>query len=86
MNAVHVKCDNLPLTFNWFFLGPRVEQAMYRSIRWLDRCIKGHKRKEQQNLFPIIQGGLNLDWRTTCVKGFFTSVFHVFYREGSQFS
>ena len=69
VNVVHVKGDNLPLMFSWVFLGPRVEEAMYRSIRWLDRCIKGHKRKEHQNLFPIIQGGLNLDWRTTCVKG-----------------
>lgn len=33
----------------------RLEEAMYRSIRWLDRCIKAHKRPDQQNLFPIIQ-------------------------------
>ena len=49
--------------------GPRVEEAMHRSIRWLDRCIQGHKRKEQQNLFPIIQGGLNLELRTQCIEG-----------------
>ena len=52
-------------------LGPRVEEAMHRSIRWLDRCIEGHKQKEHQNLFPIIQGGLNLEWRTACIKGNF---------------
>ncbi len=34
----------------------RMEEAMYRSIRWLDRCIEGHKRKSEQNLFPIVQG------------------------------
>ena len=34
----------------------RMEEAMYRSIRWLDRCIAGHKRKSEQNLFPIVQG------------------------------
>lgn len=49
--------------------GPRVEEAMHRSIRWLDRCIQGHKRKEHQNLFPIIQGGLNLSLRTACIEG-----------------
>ena len=49
--------------------GPRVEEAMHRSIRWLDRCIKSHQRKKHQNLFPIIQGGLNLELRTSCIKG-----------------
>ena len=49
--------------------GPRVEEAMHRSIRWLDRCVEGHRRKEHQNLFPIIQGGLNLELRTKCIEG-----------------
>jgi len=48
--------------------GPRVTEAMYRSIRWLDRCIEGHHRKEHQNLFPIIQGGLDLNLRTICIE------------------
>lgn len=48
--------------------GPRVEEAMHRSIRWLDRCLNGHKRKEHQNLFPIIQGGLDLKLRTSCIE------------------
>jgi len=48
--------------------GPRVEEAMHRSIRWLDRCINGHQRKQHQNLFPIIQGGLDLELRTACIK------------------
>lgn len=47
--------------------GPRVEEAMWRSIRWLDRCIAGHRRKEHQNIFPIIQGGLDLELRTKCI-------------------
>ena len=38
--------------------GPRVEEAMERSVRWLDRCIKAHKRPKEQNLFGIIQGFL----------------------------
>ncbi|KAI6659023.1 hypothetical protein LOD99_14699 [Oopsacas minuta] len=47
--------------------GPRVEEAMLRSIRWLDRCISAHKRKDQ-HLFGIIQGGLDLDLRRKCIK------------------
>jgi queuine/archaeosine tRNA-ribosyltransferase len=26
--------------------GPRVEEAMQRSVRWLDRCIKAHKKPQ----------------------------------------
>lgn len=36
----------------------RMKEAMLRSIRWLDRCIAAHARKTEQNLFPIVQGGL----------------------------
>lgn len=42
---------------------------MYRSIRWLDRCIMAHKRPSEQNLFAIIQGGLDPELRKTCVRG-----------------
>ncbi|XP_070532409.1 queuine tRNA-ribosyltransferase catalytic subunit 1-like isoform X2 [Ptychodera flava] len=48
--------------------GPRVEEAMYRSIRWLDRCISAHKRPTEQNLFPIVQGGLQPELRKICAK------------------
>uniref|UniRef100_A0A8D2AAD8 Queuine tRNA-ribosyltransferase catalytic subunit 1 n=1 Tax=Sus scrofa TaxID=9823 RepID=A0A8D2AAD8_PIG len=48
--------------------GPRVEEAMYRSIRWLDRCIAAHRWPDKQNLFAIIQGGLDADLRTTCLE------------------
>lgn len=47
--------------------GPRVEEAMWRSIRWLDRCIAAHTNTEKQNLFPIIQGGLDVELRKKCV-------------------
>ena len=49
--------------------GPRVEQAMYRSIRWLDRCLKANERIDSQNIFPVIQGGLDLDLRRKCIEG-----------------
>jgi len=46
----------------------RMREAMYRSIRWLDRCIAAHKNPETQNLFCIIQGGLDLDLRRKCCE------------------
>ncbi|ORX97085.1 Queuine tRNA-ribosyltransferase [Basidiobolus meristosporus CBS 931.73] len=48
--------------------GPRLEEAMHRSIRWLDRCIKAHKKPDTQNLFAIIQGGLEPELRKHCIK------------------
>lgn len=44
----------------------RMKEAMYRSIRWLDRCIAAHKKPNSQNLFCIIQGGLDVDMRREC--------------------
>lgn len=48
--------------------GPRVEEAMERSVRWLERCIKAHKRPHIQNLFGIIQGGLQEKLRLRCLE------------------
>ncbi|KAG0417044.1 Queuine tRNA-ribosyltransferase catalytic subunit 1, partial [Dictyocoela roeselum] len=42
-------------------------EAMERSIRWLDRCIRAHKN-DNQILFPIIQGGTNLAYREVSVR------------------
>jgi queuine tRNA-ribosyltransferase len=44
----------------------RIEEATHRSIRWLDRCIAAHKNPHTQNLFCIIQGGLDLTLRREC--------------------
>ncbi|XP_052863167.1 queuine tRNA-ribosyltransferase catalytic subunit [Anopheles cruzii] len=46
--------------------GPRVEEAMHRTIRWLDRSIEAHRRNDEQSIFPIVQGGLNPDLRRVC--------------------
>src|SRR6201992_1455936 len=46
----------------------RIKEAMHRSVRWLDRCIAAHKYPERQNLFCIIQGGLDLDLRRKCCE------------------
>ena len=50
-------------------ISPCVEFAMLRIHRWLDRCIKAHIRKNEQNLFPIVHGGLDARLRTICAKG-----------------
>lgn len=47
--------------------GDIVKEAMHRSIRWLDRCKVAHTRDDQA-MFPILQGGLNLELRKECAK------------------
>jgi len=50
--------------------GPRVDEAMQRSVRWLDRCIDFHEKSGKnpaQNLFAIVQGGLDADLRNRCL-------------------
>ena len=46
----------------------RMKEAMERSVRWLDRCIGAHQFPEKQNLFCIIQGGLDLELRQACCE------------------
>jgi tRNA-guanine family transglycosylase len=46
----------------------RMKEAMERSVRWLDRCIQAHQHPEKQNLFCIIQGGLDLELRKQCTE------------------
>ena len=51
--------------------GPRVGEAMQRSVRWLDRCIEFHQksgRDKFQNLFAIVQGGLDPELRKQCLE------------------
>ena len=51
--------------------GPRVEEASRRSVRWLDRCIDFHEksgRQRTQNLFAIVQGGLDPELRAQCLE------------------
>lgn len=48
--------------------GPRVEEAMYRTIRWLDRAIEAHQRPHDQAIFAIVQGGLDQDRRRFCAQ------------------
>merc|ERR1719187_878690 len=41
----------------------RFEEARHRTVRWLDRCLTAHPRPDKQNLFPIVQGGLEEEKR-----------------------
>jgi len=49
-------------------VGPRVEEAMHRTIRWIDRCITAHANPQKQNLFGIVQGGLDPNLRKICAE------------------
>jgi queuine tRNA-ribosyltransferase len=44
----------------------RNRQAVERTIRWMERCIEAHQRPEDQALFGIVQGGLDLELRSEC--------------------
>lgn len=53
---------------------------MERSIRWLDRCIEQHERsgrKDRQNLFAIVQGGLDPTLRDKCLDAMIERKGHV---------
>lgn len=49
--------------------GPRMEEACDRTIRWIGRNFDAHQKPDIQNLFPIIQGGLDLELRQRCLDG-----------------
>ncbi|SBT31224.1 queuine tRNA-ribosyltransferase, putative [Plasmodium ovale wallikeri] len=46
----------------------KIEEAMYRTNRWLRRCIESHEKKDEQSLFGIIQGGLNIHFRNKSME------------------
>ena len=35
-------------------------------FRWLDRCVSANARPKDQNLFAIVQGGLDAELRKKC--------------------
>lgn len=45
----------------------KVKEAMERTTRWLERCIKAHQRPDQA-LFGIVQGGIDLSLREQHVR------------------
>ncbi len=48
--------------------GRRLDEAIERTTRWLERCVKAHKRPAEQSLFGIVQGGADLDRRRRSVE------------------
>lgn len=47
----------------------RFVEATHRTIRWYDRCKAQHNGYEaKQNLFPIVQGGLDPELRAFCAQ------------------
>jgi len=51
----------------------RFKIATYRTLRWLDRCYAAHTKPKEQNLFAIVQGGLDTSLgglREKCLAGF----------------
>ena len=51
----------------------RFRLATHRTLRWLDRCLGAHTNRNTQNLFAIVQGGLDTSLgglREQCLAGF----------------
>ncbi|MCH2133245.1 MAG: tRNA guanosine(34) transglycosylase Tgt [Phycisphaerales bacterium] len=46
----------------------RLETAVDRTTRWLERCVAAHRRSSDQALFGIVQGGPHEDLREASVK------------------
>ncbi|MEM0983247.1 MAG: tRNA guanosine(34) transglycosylase Tgt [Planctomycetota bacterium] len=46
----------------------RLDLALERTTRWLDRCKRAHGRADAQALFGIVQGGTDLERRTESAK------------------
>jgi queuine tRNA-ribosyltransferase len=44
------------------------EVAIDRTIRWAELCLRAHARPDDQSLFAIVQGGLELDLRARCAE------------------
>eukprot|EP00455_Lapot_gusevi_P055698 TRINITY_DN9097_c0_g1_i1.p1 TRINITY_DN9097_c0_g1~~TRINITY_DN9097_c0_g1_i1.p1 ORF type:complete len:470 (-),score=68.03 TRINITY_DN9097_c0_g1_i1:91-1428(-) len=47
----------------------RFVEATHRTLRWIDRCINAHQKPQTQNLFGIVQGGLDAELRALCLEG-----------------
>lgn len=51
------ECPPYPATYEY------MEKSVNRTSRWAERCLKAHKRPDDQALFGIIQGGEYADLR-----------------------
>jgi queuine/archaeosine tRNA-ribosyltransferase len=51
----------------------RFRIATFRTLRWYDRCVDAHRYPKRQNLYPIMQGHLDVSkggLRELCLAGF----------------
>lgn len=44
-----------------------IERQMRRTLRWAERCLEAHRRQDQ-SLFGIVQGGVDLDLRAESAR------------------
>lgn len=51
------ECPPFPAEYDY------VKKSLERTTRWAERCLKSHRRPEDQGLFAIIQGGMHEDLR-----------------------
>ncbi len=51
------ECNPYPATYDY------VKNSSDRTVRWLERCLRAHKKSDTQALFAIIQGGMYHDLR-----------------------
>ncbi|MEI3614988.1 tRNA guanosine(34) transglycosylase Tgt [Pseudogracilibacillus sp. SO30301A] len=56
------ECPPYPATYDY------MEKSVNRTSRWAERCLEAHRRKEDQALFGIIQGGEYKDLRKQSAK------------------
>lgn len=45
----------------------RLDEALDRTARWLERCVKSHRKPDEQALFGIVQGGTDTSRREKSV-------------------
>jgi queuine tRNA-ribosyltransferase len=44
----------------------QIQTGVRRTLEWLDRCQAAHQRTDEQALFGIVQGGVDLEMRASC--------------------
>jgi queuine tRNA-ribosyltransferase len=43
-------------------------EALERTLRWAEQCVAAHARPDDQSLFGIVQGGVDLEFRARCAE------------------
>ena len=56
------ECPPYPATYEY------MKNSVERTLRWAQRGLDAHKRKDEQGLFGIVQGGIYQDLREYCAK------------------